>query len=159
MGRAGAEPLERGEEVHLSDLLGEYQRNSLVTTLRSCERNLRQAEALLSGTATQGILYAQVLDLPAAQRQRARELIAEGLALLAEIAHDFDLRLVEEDLARAIAASMTVCWANLADARSAKLRAYGEVDPRLGPALDPSLARLEELVVAVASVVQAANGG
>ncbi|NPV09704.1 MAG: hypothetical protein HPY83_17310 [Anaerolineae bacterium] len=148
----GADPAGKG--AGLSDLLREYQRNSLVATLRACEKSLREAQEQLRGPLTEGILYRRVLNLPAGRRQSALDLVEECLALLAEIARGFDLRPAEEDLAQAIAASMTVCWANLGDAKSGKLRAYGEVDPRLGEALDPSLDRLERLALAIASLLQ-----
>jgi len=138
----------------MTDMLNEFQRNSLITVLLMCEKRLRRAQAYLSSAPTQGILYQEVLSLPEGQQRYAYQLVIEGLALVAEMARDFNLESTNEDITRAIAAAMNACWSELGDARSARLRAYGAVDPRLGPRLDPKLERLEKLVLSIDTLMR-----
>jgi len=139
-------------------LLNDYQRNLLAVVLRLHEHRLRQAEEWLRQTPGPRILYRRVLQLSAEQKQLALEQIAEALALVAQVARDFALEPVEEDLGAGMAADMTVSWANLLDASSCKLGAYGAVDPRLGPLLDPYMGRLAELALELASLLRAPEG-
>ena len=135
--------------------LNDYQRNSLAAVLRLHEHRLRQAEEWLLQTPASGSLYRRVLRLSAEQRQLALGRIAEALALVAQVARDFALEPVEEDLGAGMAADMTVSWANLLDASSGKLGRYGAVDPRLGPLLDPYVGRLAELALELAGAIRA----
>jgi hypothetical protein len=135
--------------------LNDYQRNSLSATLRFCEKKLREAKALLSAEPLCGILYRQRSALSSEARRLAEAQIDGALSLLAEVARNFDLQAAEENLAAHVAASMTLCWANLADVRSAKLAAYGTVDARLSETLDPYISRLEQFALAIAALMQA----
>ena len=139
----------------MAGLLNDYQRNSFAAVLRLHEHRLRQAEERLRQAPTSDILYRPVLRLSAEQRQLALEQIAKALALVAQVARDFALELVEEDLGAGMAADMVVSWADLLDVRSDKLRAYGAVDPRLGPLLDPYVGRLAESALKLASIFRA----
>jgi len=49
---------------------------------------------------------------------------------------------------------MSMSWANLCDARSNKLKRFGDVDPALGPVLDPRIDRLAELALSLASMLR-----
>ncbi|MGQ9553218.1 MAG: hypothetical protein ACUVWR_03780 [Anaerolineae bacterium] len=139
----------------MAGLLNDYQRNSLTAVLRLHEHQLRQAQGWLQQPPASGILYRPVLRLSAEQRQLALGHIAKALALVAQVAQDLALELVEEDLGAGMAADMVVSWANLLDVRSDKLRGYGAVDARLGLLLDPYVGRLAELALELASIFRA----
>jgi hypothetical protein len=55
-------------------------------------------------------------------------------------------------LGAAIDAQLSVDWANLSDVRAAKLRRYGEVDPRLADLLDADVDRLAQLALSLSTL-------
>ena len=136
----------------MADLLNPAQRSSLTIGLRAFEMHLRQADAWLQGGEERGILYRRSLDLSPEQRAAARAQIAAALAQIAVLAERFGLAAAEDELGATIASQMSVDWANLCDARSDKLRRYGEVDPRLADLLDVDLDRLAQLALSLAAL-------
>jgi hypothetical protein len=136
----------------VTELLNTAQRSSLTIGLRAFEMHLRQADTWLRGGEERGILYRRSLDLSSEGRAVARAQIAAALAQIAALAERFDLTVTEDDLGAAIAAQMSVDWANLSDARSAKLRRYGAVNPRLADLLDVDLDRLAQLALSLAAL-------
>ena len=138
----------------MNGLLNESQRNSLTIVLRMLEEKLRQADAWLQGVDETGILYRRRLRLPPERGVLARQHIAVALEQIAELAHQFDLEPVDNSPEATIMAEMSESWANLCDARSDKLKRYGEVDPLLSQALDPSMDRLIELTLELMSTVR-----
>jgi len=138
----------------MNGLLNESQRNSLTIVLRMLEEKLRQADAWLQGVDETGILYRRRLRLPPERGVLARQHIAVALEQIAELARQFDLEPVDNSPEATIMAEMSESWANLWDARSDKLKRYGEVDPLLSQALDPSMDRLIELTLELMSTVR-----
>jgi len=138
----------------MDDLFSVPQRASLAIVLRLLEQDLRQADEWLQGAEESGILYRRKLRLPPERRAVARRYIAAALKQIAELARKFDLQPVDDSPEATITAEMSERWANLCDARSDKLKRYGDVDPRLARALDPSLDRLIELTLALMSTLR-----
>lgn len=136
----------------MSDLLNGAQRSSLAITLRMFEEELRRADAWLEMPPEQGILYRRTLHLSPEARDAIRQSIAAALAQISQLAQEFRLAPEEQDLAAVIAAAMSLSWANLCDARSDKLRRFGDVHPSLAEALDPRLDQLAELALWIASL-------
>jgi len=136
----------------MDDLLNPAQRSSLTIGLRAFEMHLRQASAWLRDGEERGILYQRSLNLPPERRAAARAQIAAALARIAVLTERFDLTAAEDDLRATIAAQMSVDWANLCDMRSAKLRRYGEVDPRLTEVLDAGVDALAQLALSLAAL-------
>jgi len=138
----------------MDNLLSAPQRASLAIVLRLLEQDLRQADKWLQGAEERGILYRRKLRLPPERRAIARRHIAAALKQIAELARTFDLQPVDDSPEATITAEMSERWANLCDARSDKLKRYGDVDPRLAQVLDPSLDRLIELTLALMSSIR-----
>ncbi len=138
----------------MGDLLNGPQHNSLAIVLRMFEEELRRADAWLQKPPDEGMLYRPALQLSPETRAAARQKIATALARIAELARAFDLEQQEQDLAAMMAAAMSLCWASLCDTQSAKLKRYGDVDPRLEQALDPRLNELAELALSLASMLR-----
>lgn len=136
--------------MEMADLLNGPQRNSLAIVLRMFEEELRQADMRLQSPPAEGTLYRRVLHLSPETRVAAREKISAALAQIAELAQEFGLEQREQDLAMTIAAAMSLAWSSLCDARSDKLKCYGDVDPRLEQALDPRIDELAELALSLA---------
>jgi len=137
----------------MSNNLNAAQRTALVVTLSQFERSLRQAAVWLDGDETQGVMHRATLALPPVQQKAALAAIHRAFELIAQLAERFGLEPTHEPLAGRISADMTVSWANLVDARSAKLKRYGAVDPALGEALDPDLDRLSRLALMISAIV------
>jgi hypothetical protein len=136
----------------VTELLNIAQRSSLTIGLRAFEMHLRQADAWLRGGEERGILYRRSLNLSPEQRAAARGQIAAALAQIAVLAERFGLANADEDLGAAIAAQMSIDWADLSDAHSGKLRRYGDVDFRLADQLDADLDLLAELALSLADI-------
>ena len=136
----------------MTELLNVAQRSSLAIGLRAFEAHLRQADAWLQGAEERGALYRRSLNLSPEQRAVARAQIAAALAQVTALAQRFGLTATEEDLGATIAAQMSVDWADLSDARSDKLRRYGDVDPRLADLLDADIDRLAQLALSLAAL-------
>jgi len=138
----------------MDDLLNESQRTSLAVVLRFLEQDLRRADEWLQGTEEKGILYRRKLRLQPERRAVARRHIAAALRQIAKLSHQFDLQPMDDSPEATIVAEMSERWGNLVDARSDKLKRYGDVDLRLAQALDPSLDRLIELTLALMSTIR-----
>ena len=138
----------------MADLLNESQRRTLTSTLMLHEKDLRQADAWLQGIGVEtGIMYHRTLRLSAEERTAARQVIAQALEQIAELARKFDLRPTEDNLAAAIRAQMQLDWCDLSDTDADSLKRCGAVDPRLGPALDPGIAELSRLAMTLAHLL------
>lgn len=135
----------------VADLLNAAQRRSLTIGLRAFEMHLRQAATTLEKGEERGVLYRRNLSLSAERRAKMHEQINLALAQIAALAKRFGLKAVEEDPASAIAAQMSVDWANLCDLRTDRLRRYGDVDVRLTDVLDADLAVLAECALSLAA--------
>jgi len=138
----------------MDDLLNESQLISLTIVLRFLEQDLRQADEWLQGAEERGILYRRKLRLQPERRAIARRYIAAALRQIAELSRQFDLQPIDDSPEATIVAEMSERWGNLVDARSDKLKRYGDVDPRLAQALDPSLDRLIELTLTLMSTIR-----
>ncbi len=134
------------------DLLNPAQRNSLTITLHLLEENLRQADAWLQQSGTQGILYHHTLRLPDDKKQIARQTIAAALQGIADLVQIFDLPRADEPIESKIAGAMAISWANLCDTHSEKLARYGAVDPRLSSRLDQHVESLAQQVSLLVSI-------
>jgi len=139
------------------DLLNAPQRNSLAIVLRMFEEQLRQADRWLQGDLDEGTLYRPTLHLSLETRAAARQKIAVALAKIAELARQFNLERQEQDLGAAMAAEMSLSWADLCDTRSDKLMRYGDVNPDLGQILDPHIDCLAETALSLASMLRNNN--
>jgi len=138
----------------MTDLLNEPQRTALTSMLLLFEKHLRQADAWLQGNGVEtGIMYYRTLRLSSAERTAARQLIAQGLEQVAELARRFDLQPTEDNLVAAIRAEMQLDWSDLSDTYADSLKRCGAVDPRLGPALDPGIAELSRLAMTLAHLL------
>jgi len=132
----------------MADLLNESQRRMLTSTLMLHEKDLRQADAWLQGIGVEGgILYHRTLRLSAEQRAAARQVIAQALEQITELARRFDLRPKEDNLVAAIRAQMQLDWCDLSEMYANALKSCGTVDPLLGPSLDPGIAELSRLAM------------
>ncbi len=138
----------------MADLLNESQRRTLTSTLMLHEKDLRQADAWLQGIVVEsGILYHRTLRLSAEQRAAARQVIAQALEQIAELARRFDLRPKEDNLVAAMRAQMQLDWCDLSDTYADSLKRCGAVDPLLEPSLDPGIAELSKLAMALADII------
>jgi len=125
-------------------LLNEAQRRHLAVTLESVDRALMAVVRTHAPRVPGSQLRPWADDVPAAVRsglaacgERARASLAEGVLQLG-------LEHTSQSTHRYLAAELTTAFVLLADARAAKMTAYGEVHPGLEAALDPWLAALTD---------------
>jgi hypothetical protein len=123
--------------------LTEAQRRHLAITLGLVQQQLRAVETALTLPAAQEGLVTQVEDLPTAFRQDAAEIIARINQQVTALAGQFDLPRREGSRLRWVRAILGILWSDLEDARAARLRGYGNVDPALAGVLDPSIEMLQ----------------
>lgn len=136
----------------MNPLLNAGQARALQITLRLFEEHLRRADAYLDGALENGTLYHQIISISPDRCARIRVVIDEALAELAALAQELCLETEPDDVGATIRATMSACWANLADARTGGLRRYGSVDPALVSVLDPTIERLAELALTIATL-------
>lgn len=118
------------------------QKRFLSSCLISFEKSLRLTERLLKEDGETGILYFMKQPLSAGVRQKAQKRINKVLQELDNLVKKLDLEPIEERMERIIMAELSVSWADLMDARSKRLRGYGDIDPRIVEILDPGIESL-----------------
>jgi hypothetical protein len=127
-----------------------YQRNKLEVQLRHLERTLREARQLLSRVPEAGRLtrYQPVNE---AARPELQALVDQMLVEVEWLAERFDLPPQVESVGIHISAEMFAAWSDLQGLLSQKLKRGGEVDPAVGPDLDPHVQRLMTLAHVLAN--------
>ena len=125
------------EAEHSTVILNPAQQTSLAITLRELEARLARMHVLLELNETHTRLTPEAIH-------RLWVSVEHQQALIADLRHRFHLRRQTEDVVQTMIAELSISWTKLVDSRSEKLRRYGSVDPRLGPALDPELDQLTE---------------
>jgi hypothetical protein len=73
-------------------------------------------------------------------------IIEEALREIDNLAQRFDLPADRRDTRAALLGKLSMHWSDLHEIRAKSLRGYGEVHPDLEGLLDPSVARLVDLV-------------
>jgi hypothetical protein len=130
------------QEVTMDELLNEAQRGRIVTVLRSLELDLAEARAALAAEPQEGILYHMRLSTPPDRCAAILAQVEAARTEIAALARKLDLPVTQQDPATQLAATFSVDWADLVDSRSATLRRYGTVNPRLAELIDEPLERL-----------------
>jgi len=125
--------------------LNENQKRSVTVTLRLLEERLAEVERELT-IDERGVLYTRVAHFSPRQVGTMRGLIAALRVVIQEMARTFQLEREIQNPARRIFGLMTVTWENLDELHSARLKAYGHVDPRLPAVIDPWAEQLTRLV-------------
>lgn len=139
----------------MSDLLPPGMRRSVIIILRNYEENLRQAKSWLLGMETYGILFQRKLNLLPERQQAALEQVDTALETIADLAQKAGLEPEVEDPARLIRAEMSADWASLSDILSRKTERYGDVSGELESFLDPTIQKLADLALEIASTFRA----
>ena len=137
----------------MSELMNRAQRTSVFVTLRTFEQYLRQLDRWLQGLEADGILYKYKMDLLPERRALMQQKIAAGLALVEELALALQLEPGIIELVGWLRGQMSESWDRQIDARAARLRRYGEVDPGLAQPLDPVLDRLVQIAADLSQLV------
>lgn len=138
--------------------LNRAQQTAVTVTLRQLERALQRITPLLESTQ-EDTLSRTVTPLTPDRRQEARQLVSALRQEIAATARAFALVPEVSDGRRVIVGQLAIAWESLEDARSAKLRAYGGVDPGLEATLDPHIARLIALLLALERLVEGDTAG
>lgn len=141
---------EQGWKAHL---LNESQRRSLSTVLRRVELAAWRLEERLSRETPPQLALTRFTHPPdAAQRTALVHLVQYVRQQVADLATDYHLPVVEENVIRSILGEFTLLWCDLEDSRPQKLRRYGAIHPQADDVLGPRITRLIELVLAIDGV-------
>jgi hypothetical protein len=144
-GAAGKESLAR--------LLTANHRRVLATTLRRVELAAWRLEDQLTRKGMPELALTRFSNpLSAAQKTALLHLVKQLREAVAQLAADYHLAVAEENLLSTVMAEFTLLWCDVEDLRPQKLRAYGEVDPRVARLLELPLQRLIKLLLAVNDV-------
>lgn len=133
--------------------LNSAQKRYLRASLYSFEKSLREIDQILTEGDVAGILFERRLALTAAQREQARDQIAQALQTLASFAHRLGLERSLEDPARIVMAEMSVSWANLEDCRPKRLKSYGELSPEIAREIDPAIDQLVNIAMKLTRLI------
>jgi len=133
-------------------MLNEGQLRHLSATLRLAEERLLDLQRRLNDGRV-GQLLTIDNDLSAAERAIVSEKIAALLRQIADAGARLALTPGWQSLRRALVGTLSVMWADLQDAKSGSLSAYGETDPRLPAMLDPLIERIAEGLLELCQVL------
>lgn len=134
-------------------MLNDSQRTSLSIALRLADQQLRAIESVLERPQENRVMYEIRDDLTPAMRQRLPVLIEAVNALIKELRDMLHLHREVAPASRQAFKGLPILWEVLQESTSARLRRYGEVDPRLGSALDPELKKLESLLMEMEEIL------
>jgi hypothetical protein len=134
-------------------MLNDSQRTSLKIALRLVDEQMKKIEAVLENPREVGAIYEFHDDLSPAMRELIPGKVAAIRAILKDVKDRFTLSPEIIVASREAFKSLPYLWQVLQESTSARLRRYGEVDPRLGPALDPELKKLEKLLMEMESIL------
>ncbi|MDR3475528.1 MAG: hypothetical protein P4M09_28095 [Devosia sp.] len=127
--------------------LNSNQERAVAVRLRLLEERLAIIVRLMDEDERGRLYRRDRARFSAEQRARMEALIVEVRAEIARVADTFHLASEEQDAARRIVGLLGITWEGLGDVRAGRLRGLGDVDPALREQLNPSVARLMELVL------------
>ncbi len=134
-------------------MLNDSQRISLKIALRLVDEQMKRIEAILENPREVGVMYEFHDDLSPAMRELLPVKVATARAILKDVKDRFSLSPEIIMASREAFKSLPYLWQVLQESTAARLRRYGEVDPRVGPALDPELKKLELLLMEMEEIL------
>ncbi|MGQ9834262.1 MAG: hypothetical protein ACUVRJ_10815 [Candidatus Villigracilaceae bacterium] len=143
--------MERLDLTH--DLLNPHQHSALAITLRQVEKTLRSILHDLVNEE-QAILYQSKITLPEDKRPEVKQLVEAALEQIVWLAQTFELPPQIIDNTATLRGPLALLRSDLYDAHAAKLRRFGDVNPDLEAALDPTIDHLIELLAEITRVAQ-----
>lgn len=131
----------------------------VAATLRLVEEHLGLVETLLGEGEEGRLFWRERPRLTDDERARVDALIDDARFTLGEVVDKFSLPSERQDASRRIGGILSMSWQSLGEIDAGRLKAYGEVDPRLAETLDPPLGRLMDLIRQLEEVIdQSADG-
>jgi hypothetical protein len=97
-------------------------------------------------------------DLSSREPALVKGELAEVLQLIANTSRWLGLTVGRESLRQMLVGHSSVTWAELQDAKTSRLRAYGETDQRLKEGLDPVIDRIADTLLRVCRALGDAAG-
>jgi hypothetical protein len=140
-----------------SQLLNAPQKNALRISLMLVEKGMLEVERLLAVGEYHGLLFRIIDDVNEDTRTSIRQLIHEVLKIIRELKDRFQLDEEVERKSRAIFGKAPLLWEIVTGTDAGRLRGYGEIDPRLKEALDPSIVQLSHLLLGMHQLVSKNN--
>lgn len=134
-------------QSHDSAFLNPNQRRSIEALLESVETTLYEIERLMPDTSKDETGVTSVTnDLPGAFGSRAPEKIARARKLIRALAERIELRRRSVSKRRAVRGMLSAQLVRLDDITPARLRSYGDVDPRFVSEISPSIVEIQGVI-------------
>ena len=133
-------------------MLNEAQERNLSVTLRIVEDRLREIDQMIEANDYKGLLKETKNDVPAAAKdsiQKKSSMIMDRVKMLVE---RFNLVKDRDEVSRLALAKLSYCWEILEDAKTKKMKRYGDVHDGLADILDPELEAIINLILEISTV-------
>ncbi len=138
-------------------LLNEHQHRALSSRLALLDRQLSEAERLVTSELARGPMFAMSSDLTAREKQDLQRLLAQAREIVAKLRDRFALEVQTQDVRHWLLGHFSVLWNILHDSRAEKLKGFGDVAGDLSTQLDPEIEQLIEIVSEVKSLVSSSH--
>lgn len=133
----------------------EHQRRALAASLTILDDAVQQAAEYAMGREVHSVMSVEVNRLSQAQCSALLGLIELLRARMRQMKEDLGLPTLVQDVTAKLRGQAASAWAVAADLTGDSLRSYGEVDPQLAAYVDGARGQLVELLLEVASVLDA----
>jgi hypothetical protein len=139
-------------------MLNEAQERSIHIVMRLIEEKMKSVERLLEQGDQQGVTFQVTQDLTPDMVRTLHATVPEVYALLKEICERFSLAAEIKPVSREVLKGLPELWVMLEESDSRNLGRYGDVDPRVGPLLDPAVQKLGNLMFQLQHLLLPNNG-
>lgn len=134
--------------------LNQSQTNSLWISLAGFEEALHRIERWLEEGEESGILYTRRLKLESATKKMIRKEVENSLSTIKSLAQKYGLERREESLNGHILGQLSICWADLFDTKSKRLKGYGKIDPAVVEEIDRDIESLSEKAMQIINIIE-----
>lgn len=138
-----------GDEI----ILSEPQKRSVTISLMLFEKALRKADRLLSEDEKDRIFYTRKFQLNAERRQAIQEIIRQTLTDVADFSAKIGVISRTESVENEIIGDLSICWENLEENRSKRLKAYGKLDPKAAQVIDPAIDHFSRMAMQLSNMI------
>jgi hypothetical protein len=133
-------------------LLTRAHERSLQSSLFLFEKALRKVDRLISEDNEVGILYFQKSQLDSQMRELIHKKIVATLRELELLVNNLGLKPFEENVENTIMAEMSICWENLEEIRSKRMKGYEELDPQAAELIDSAIDHFANIALELSSM-------
>jgi len=128
-------------------MLNEAQERNLSVTLRIVEDRLRDIDQMIEADDYKGLLKETKNDVPVAAKDSMHEKTTLIMGRIKMLTERFNLVKDQNEVSRLALARLSYCWEILEDAKTIKMKRYGDIHDGLAVILDPELDAIINLIL------------